>query len=282
MSDQSSEFPTLKFAPRTPAADELLRRIGRNLICFQQLEALLKALVTASEFTVRAAHADEDFARHAACVEVKTMGTLVKHLNGEITVKAAVIPDHAHPISFRADLPWDDAAQRKACEQALAALTDSRNQLVHHFLPHWRATLDGDDRPALQFLDEQHRQTLWLTERLRTVRVRLDEVRQEMAAFIGSAGLEEHFERTWLSGSRLVQSLQKLAQEMQRRDGWTVLDAAITRLLNGAPDELGDIKSRFGHSNLAELMDESACFEITEEATSRGGRRKLYRVKMSS
>ena len=58
---------------RTPETDEVLRRIGRNVVNFQQVEYLLKYLNTHSAFRGPASEFSARFEKHAAIVQKKKL-----------------------------------------------------------------------------------------------------------------------------------------------------------------------------------------------------------------
>lgn len=59
---------------RTQATDEVLRRVGRNLVIFQQVEHTLKFLTTHGRFHAPASQFAERFAKHAESISTKSMG----------------------------------------------------------------------------------------------------------------------------------------------------------------------------------------------------------------
>lgn len=69
---------------RTPESDEVLRRIGRNIVNFQFVEHLLKRLNTVSIPAGPASKTADRFAKHAAAVNTSTMGILAGRLKDTI------------------------------------------------------------------------------------------------------------------------------------------------------------------------------------------------------
>jgi hypothetical protein len=67
-------------AGRMPATDEVLRRVGRNLVIFQQVELVLKFLTTHARFHAPASQFAERFGKHTESIRKKSMGDLAGKL----------------------------------------------------------------------------------------------------------------------------------------------------------------------------------------------------------
>ena len=65
---------------RTPEIDEVLRRIGRNVVNFQQVEYLLKYLNTHAGVRSPASQFAARWEKHSETVHKKTMGDLAGKL----------------------------------------------------------------------------------------------------------------------------------------------------------------------------------------------------------
>lgn len=119
---------------------EVQRKLGRCLLRLQQYESLLKALVSHGDMAGPPAGLQAVQDAQAACVQKKTLGTLVgmlteRHLTSTEEDESAEGPqgDGGVGFSFRFQVGLD-ASQHQATTAALKELVDLRNQLVHHFL----------------------------------------------------------------------------------------------------------------------------------------------------
>tara|TARA_R110002012_G_scaffold18262_2_gene67365 strand:- start:3043 stop:3291 length:249 start_codon:yes stop_codon:yes gene_type:complete len=75
--------------------------------------------------------------------------------------------------------------------------------------------------------------------------------------------------------------LGDIATQMSREDGWALISAAGHIVKLHAPEELVGIKEKYGYNSLMKLIQASELFDLYEEVTPKGGRRILYRLKVS-
>lgn len=154
---------------RTPATDEVLRRVGRNLVVFQQVEHALKFLTTHARFHAPASQFAERFAKHAEAIGKKSMGDLAGKLTGTVLMQneREATPDAIGEAWFGFRFPIETDAESVARHQAeLKELVDRRNELVHHFLPRWQVAVGGDTDTALTWLDAQREVAVGMLDRL--------------------------------------------------------------------------------------------------------------------
>lgn len=266
---------------RTPATDEVLRRVGRNLVNFQQVEHALKFLTTHARFHAPVSRFAERFDKHAEAIRKKSMGDLAGRL-----VDTVLQPeeDEAAPeditevwFGFRFTIE-SDAESVARHERELKELVDRRNELVHHFLPRWHDAIGGDADAALAWLDAQREATVALLDRLQGWVRSVDAARKEHAAFLLSPQGQREVELVVLRGSRLVVMLGQIAMQTPRSDGWTVLSSAGHLVKREAPEELNDLRKRFGHPNLRAILQVTELFDVVDEVTTGGGTRTIYRI----
>lgn len=266
---------------RTPATDEVLRRVGRNLVIFQQVEQALKFLTTHARFHAPASQFAARFDKHAEAIRKKTMGDLAGRL-----VDTVLQPDEDDDAPENISEAWfgfgftieTDAESVARHELELKELVDHRNELVHHFLPYWHNAVDGNADAALSWLDTQREATVALLERLQGWVRTLDTARKEHAAYMLSPKGQHEIELTVLRSSRLVAMLGQIAMQTPRSDGWTVLSSAGHLVKREAPEELDDLRKRFGHPNLRAILLATELFDVVDEATTGGGTRTIYRI----
>ena len=102
---------------------------------------------------------------------------------------------------------------------------------------------------------------------------------QWMADYLTSPEFARETELTLLQGSSLVKLLCDIAGQVQRVDGWTYLAMAGEMAAREMPDNLRDLKARYGFSTLKKLLIGSELFEVMDEPLENGGFRTLYRLK---
>ncbi len=266
---------------RTPSADEVLRRVGRNVVIFQQVEHLLKFLNTHARFHAPASKFSERFDKHAASIRNKSMGELAGKLVDTVLQQDS---DDATPdvideawFGFRFTIETNaEFVERHAGE--MQALVDRRNELVHHFLPRWQATVEGAADDVLEYLDAQREEAVRMLERLQGWARTVDAARKEHAAFFASDEGQREIDLLLVRSSRLVLMLGQIAMATPRQDGWTLLSSAGQLIKRDAPEELLDLRARFGQSNLKGVLLVAEIFDVADEPTAGGGSRPIYRI----
>lgn len=277
MSDEAAQPPP----GRTPATDELLRRVGRNLVVFQQVEHALKILTTHARFRAPASEFAERFGKHAQSIRKQSMGTLA----GQLT-EAILLQDESDATPQEIDEAWfgfgfrieTDAESVARHEAELKELVDRRNELVHHFLPRWQAAVNGDAEAALDWLDAQREAAVGILDRLQGWARTLETAVKEHAAFLTSDEGQRQMELLFLRSSHLVIMLGQAAMATPRADGWTLLASAGHLIKRTAPEELKKLGERFGYPTLKAVLLATELFDLAEEQTPGGGSRTIYRI----
>ena len=266
---------------RTPERDEVLRRIGRNVVNFQMVEAMLKHLNATASVHGPASELAERMEAQRTAVHRKTMGELAGRM---VTHVLQAPPEHQTPDEISE--PWvgfhfsveTDAQFIDQHDQEMRALVDARNDLIHHFLPRWYSAVDGDADAALAYLDAQRDETFRMLDRLRGWVTTMDEGRKQLAAFFASPEGARQMELGFLQGSHLVAILGEIALKTARPDGWAYLTTALNLIRSKAPDELEDLQKRYGHQNLKGILLAAEYFDVMDEALPNGGSRTVYRI----
>ncbi|HPH13691.1 MAG TPA: OST-HTH/LOTUS domain-containing protein [Burkholderiaceae bacterium] len=273
---------------RTPASDEVLRRVGRNLVTFQLIESFLKFLVANSKFSQIVEYEDgspREKSDEGNSTARSMLGELVKKYVADVLVDAgAELPESELPIKAvcRAGFTFRVECERDALESLrvdLKRMTEARNELVHHFLPRWKPEDEDAMNEAMAYLDAQREMVLPMFDHLRATALGLQQSRQWMADYFASPESARDMELMLLQGSSLVRLLCDIAGQVQRADGWTYVATAGQVAAREMPDNLRDLKARYGFSTLKKLLIGSELFEVMDEPLENGGFRALYRLK---
>lgn len=278
---QLSEHPTRNVHHRTPQTDEILRRVGRNVVNFQQVEYLLKQFNAQAALHAPASQLASQLEKQIASVHKSTMGDLAAQM-----VSNVLRPKEEHQSLNKIDEPWvsfrftvqNDAEFVDCHELEMRALVDARNELVHHFLPRWKDAVNGDFDRALAYLDAQLDDTVRMKDRLENWAKTMREAKQHMADFIASPECANQLTLGLLQSSRLVVMLGEIAMRTARPDGWAILSTAGNLIKREAPDELENLNKRFGHRNLKGVLVAAELFDVTDEQLPDGGARTIYRI----
>ena len=273
--------PSPSAIERTPAADEVLRRVGRNLVVFQQVELALKFLTTHARFHAPSTQFSERFAKHAESIGKRSMGDLTGKLVDtvlqQVDIEDAAKASHEDWLGFRFKIEGDAEVIARH-ERELKELVDQRNELVHHFLPLWQKAVAGDAEATLSWLDAQRASAVATLDRLTVWARTLQTARQELTDFLASDEGERIMELGYLRSNRLVEMLGQIAMCTPRADGWTSLKSAAQEIKREAPIELEEMSERFGHPNLTAILHATELFDVEHEMTSGGGTRIIYRT----
>lgn len=266
---------------RTPETDEVLRRVGRNVVTFQQIEHLLKFLTAHSAVSAPMSELSVRLEQQVAAVQGKTMGMLAGKLMDDVLQPQV---DHQAPeeidevwLGFRFSIEAD-AEFVDRHDQEMRALVDARNDLIHHFLPQWVAAVDGNSESALNYLDAQRAEAGRMLERLTGWARSIEMGRQQMANYWASPEGQREFEVAFLRSARLVAMLGEIAMRTARADGWALLSTAGHLIRREAPTELADLRKRFGQPGLKGVLLATELFDVNEESLPNGGTRTVYRI----
>lgn len=263
--------------------DEVLRKVGRNVLLFQQIEGLLKFLVanhhadgTATDIVGRQQDRAEKVQKHM-------MGKLVERYTDGILSDAGEATKEPEEVTQ----PWmsftftvnGDSEFYESLRTSLKLMVDERNDLIHHFLPRWQPDSLEHLTAATSYLDQQREKVLPMFEHLKSVTKSMQEARQALAVSLSSDEGMRQFELNWLQHSSLVTLLRDVATQKPRSDGWAYLAHAGQLARIHESDAVTHIKERYGHSTLKRLLIASELFDVLDEPLSNGGFRTLYRVK---
>ena len=263
---------------RTPEIDEVLRRVGRNLLLFQQIELLLKQLTSNARIEGTATSAQVNHELRRARVFKQTLGQIAGQFADDVLADA----DDCNPsenlsevrISTRLTVEIDTAfAELHVAE--MEAIVSARNDLVHHFLLQWSPSSEESTRSALEYLHEQWVKARPMRDRLVALVKAFEEAVKAHMGFIASP---DGLKLEMLRQSRLVILLGELATRTRRADGWMDLATAAHIVRREEPEELEYMVERYGHRTLKKLLQATELFDITDEPTPKGGTRVLYRI----
>lgn len=268
-----------------PTQNEVLRRVGRNLLLFQQIEHFLKFLLSTHKSGGTAETFKSNLQKQAEGISKKMLGQLVEKYATEVLKDAGEeVPEEESPadwfmfsFSISGDTEFVESIRRD-----LKVMTDERNELVHHFLPRWQPDSPEKMAEALAYLDTQREKVLPMIEHLRTTIGHIQESRQKLLDFMASPEYEKQSELMWLQASSLVGFLSEVTTKIHRKDGWCYLAHAGELAAKELPEELKYLKERYGFKTLKKLVIGSELFDVLDEILPGGGFRTLYRLRPRS
>ncbi len=263
--------------------DEVLRKIGRNLLIFQQIEVLLKMILGDSRVHGYTHELAVNKEQRAKGIQKDMLGQLFQRYKDEI------LSDSDEEQQGPSDLSgsWisvsfktigDDDFYERQC-QTHEMVREERNQLVHHFLPYWQPDSQEHLILAINYLDEQREKILPAWEHLKSVYETFNQARQTHANILASNDFNQRLELMWLQESPLINLFGDIASRIARADGWACLAHAGSLVHKQAPDDVVNIKAKYGYSSFRKLIIASECFEIFDEPLANGGFRMFYRLR---
>lgn len=273
------------YTERSSTSDEVLRRVGRNLVIFQQIEHSLKLLLANHKNAGPIDKYAANLQARADCINTKMLGHLVEKYATEVLRDAGEeVPEKEKPadwfaFSFQIS---GETAFIEGLRRDLKLMTDERNELVHHFLPRWQQANEEALTATLTYLDAQRQRVLPMHEHLRSTVQHLHETAKQFAEFVASPEYQKQTELLWLQASPLVSLMLEVADQYHRQDGWTYLAQAGDLAARDLPDEVKHFKERYGFKTLKQLLVGANIFNVVDEPLTGGRFRTLYRRKMDT
>jgi hypothetical protein len=265
------------------STDEILRKIGRNIILFQQLEQLLKYLCANGNISGFASKLQDNIEKRKASIHKQTMGQLVGQYINNVNPELEDLPAEPEEIeeayfTFKFSIECDAVYFEKK-KEALANVVSERNQLVHHLLPQFDLSDPESCKTIGIRLDDQSEKIRDEIKDLKAIVKTLYDGKKKLSKFFASEEGKKQFKLSFLQQSRLVILLGEIAIQTARPDGWALMSVAGQLIRQHAPEEIALLKERYNHNSLKSLILATELFDLYEEATKKGGIRVLYRLK---
>ncbi len=118
----------------TAARNLALQKIGRNVVHFQRIEALLKILVTFANFSAPLKDLPNYLERRQSPATMSTMGTLVGKLADAIKSEPLRSPDDSRDIWISNSIAFADGEAAEKWSSEMQQVVHDRNSLIHQTL----------------------------------------------------------------------------------------------------------------------------------------------------
>lgn len=265
----------------TKIRDEVCRKIGRNLLNFQKIELMLKQIITNSRISGSINDLHENHKERAATVQNKMMGRLVGQLtknilqNSESHPQLETNPTEPHiNIFFKLEMDVESYERKK---QELKSLVEDRNDLIHHLLPRFNPDSIESCLEIEKYLDKQQEKLIPEFNYLKSI----IQTMKECVEQITSEEYSKAIELSVLQQSPVISTLSEFGVRQCRADGWALMNHAGNYLRTTLPEEILQFERKYGYKTLKQAMLASDLFDFIEEDTKNGGRRLLYRTRVS-
>lgn len=250
---------------------------------FQRMEAFLKYLLAHSNVSGPLDEIEAILEQRIANVNKQTMGQLVGPFIRNVFSSPEERTNEPEALNriwvslhFKVD---SDSSYYDELEKSLAAAVAARNELVHHFRLKFDLSSTEGASVAVRYLDEQYEKIQPTLEKLKSFVTIVQDGKQASAEYFDSDAFKPYLARSLREQHRVVGLLGDVAMQKARSDGWTNLDTAGQIIRQEAPGELADLKEYYGQRTLKSLLLATELFEVSEEPTSKGGVRVLYRMR---
>lgn len=277
--------------PHKHLIDEVLRKVGRNLVIYQQIERLLQACALHGLYSGSIEEVQAQLHGKLKSTERKPMGPVGAAALDALFAEfgGTTVAGHGEPdiestsFMIRTGITSATAGQRAALQQQLATVLEHRNRLAHQLLDHWSMGSEDSTAQLSTNLDAERLTALRVRDHLQSVVATTVECLQAgMQAFSehcvapssGDRGLQA---LAVLQRSAIVQRLVTNAADTRRPNNWTSLADAGRILWQELPQEMEAMKQDFGLRTLRDLVRAACLFETKSEPTPGGGTRELYR-----
>lgn len=263
-------------------SNEVLRRVGRNLLLFQQIEQLLKFLLSYHSANGTPEDFKERQEKQIDIINRKMFGKLVGNYGTSVLKDTGVdVPEEEEPagsFTFSFHISGDTEFV-EAMRLDMKLMTEQRNELVHGFLPRWLPDSPEKIKGALAYLDTQREIVMPMHEHLRTAASHFKESRKMLIEFMASEEYQKQLDLMWLQASPLVLFLKNAASQTHRKDGWSYLACAGMLANKELPEEVKNLNERYGFKTLKKLLVGSEMFDVFDEPLPDGQFRTLYKNK---
>jgi len=138
----------------TSCIDDVLRKIGRNVVGFQKLEGMLKALSQTGRLAGSLEEVRSQHAKHTRRLCIMSFGQVVSKFFSVTFVDGQQTQSVSGPLAFEISLTIQ-GGEREELREMLEGLVDERNELIHTRLLEFDGRSEGDCAELEAFLDAQ-------------------------------------------------------------------------------------------------------------------------------
>lgn len=278
-----ASFSFLNDPHLTDLRREVFQGVGKSIYLYQEVEKRLKFLnvFINLNFDWKGDQASwqKQLEKQQTIFNEKTMGALM----GKLIDAIFVTPEEYEPSSinlgfrfqFRIETTSEFIEQKKS---AMKSFVDDRNYLVHHYFEQVNFADAEELKLMVERLTNQHAlvnsEIKWLIELMQFYK----EVFEGYESFLNSANGLEELERMRLQNTLPINYLEVFANDPQRKDGWSILDTAISLAKKSYPEETTELLEVFNLKSLYYAARKVELFEFKYEETM-AGRRLLYKNK---
>ena len=177
--------------------NEVMRKIGRNVLLYQQVEHVLKYLVSNGRISGDVSTIKSSHESRKSTVAKKTMGTVAGDFFAEIFGEEESfdnLPENPSTVHLSISLRIETEEKHfELRRDAIASLVADRNALIHHLMPKLNTESIESWLETDRDLDLQREKILPELEYLQTVAKQFSEMRKDLGEYLLSAEGRRHF-----------------------------------------------------------------------------------------
>ena len=180
----------------TEIKNEVMRKIGRNVLLYQQVEHILKYLVSNGRISGNVDTLKSSHEKRKSSVAKRTMGTVAGDFFAEILGEDYSLetnpenPSKAHlSFNFRIETEEKHFELRR---DKIAALVADRNELIHHLMPKLNTDSVETWIETDRYLDLQRENILPELEYLQAVAKQFSDLKKGLGEFLSSPEGRKH------------------------------------------------------------------------------------------
>jgi hypothetical protein len=163
------------------ARDLTLQKIGRNVVNFQKMEAMLKLILKVTGFAAPVSKGREYLEARAKSHGTKPMGHLVELAAKALHGKTPSVPKDAGEVWVTHSISLGNESQMKEWRKEFRRIVGERNSLIHRMLAKWNPSSIESCRSLCEELDAQRERILPAYEHLESVVKAIRESHEELA-----------------------------------------------------------------------------------------------------
>jgi len=246
---------------------EIQRKIGRNLLLFQKVEHMLKFLVSRSSLSGNMSEFKENAKEKIKQTEGDTLGKVKNQFfidfmpDPDIEESSESLPKGHFSIKFSYKTDSNFYQFRK---KQLDALTDERNEFVHHLLPKLFDESMANFQTIEIHLDQQKDRIQSEVDALKAMMEALKMAADKLPE-LKSNNIEKQNTLSELRGNNFILLLGKIAQEIANSEGWASLALAGKIIKQELSEEEDALKKQYGYKNLKEIIKAPEIFDVYEK-----------------
>lgn len=258
------------------ATDDVLQRVGRNLLIYQRIEMNLKQLeatgrpITIDKTTTQESLAAQVNANHDS-VRRNTLGTALKRVIriGESEADDRATGNTEAILIMQASLVLEDTPDSRTWLAGWNdAVVNARNRLAHCFFDTFDIETIEGCAAACRELDKEHDIALSFLHFARSAVDARQLGHQIQHDFMNSEAFSEHMAHLDALAS-FAHCLGLEAERLCRDDGWCLFETAVKAVQASKPDLIAELMASGWYKTTRAAADATQAFQWHQEQTSK-------------